>query len=123
MDDRDRSTYNPTAADRPATGWSMSEARDVADAARQRVSQVSRDTREMAAEAKEYVQDAVHQTRQYVGDAVQQARDKVAQYGEGGFDRVKDDVVGYTRQQPMTALLIAASAGLVLGWLSAAGRR
>ena len=32
-------------------------------------------------------------------------------------------MTGYTREQPMTALLIAAGAGLVLGWLSAAGRR
>jgi len=47
---------------------------------------------------------------------------EVAEYRDGGMDRVRHDVVVYTREQPMTALLIAAGAGIVLGWLSA-GRR
>jgi hypothetical protein len=47
----------------------------------------------------------------------------MSEYGKGGIEKVKRDVAGYTREQPTTALLIAAGAGLVLGWLSAAGRR
>jgi ElaB/YqjD/DUF883 family membrane-anchored ribosome-binding protein len=70
-------------------------------------------------QTKDYVENA----REYVGDAIQQARDKMAEYREGGVEKMRYDVVGYTREQPMTALLIAAGAGLVLGWLSAAGRR
>jgi ElaB/YqjD/DUF883 family membrane-anchored ribosome-binding protein len=58
-----------------------------------------------------------------VQDAVQQTRDKVAEYTEGGFDRVRDDVINYTRQQPMNALLVAAGVGLIIGWLTALGRR
>ena len=97
---------------------------------RQRVDEVKDDAKDYAAEAKEYVQGAVQHTkeyvegaRDYVEGAVQQARDKMSAYREGGVDRVKHDLVGYTREQPMTALLIAAGAGLLLGWLSAAGRR
>jgi ElaB/YqjD/DUF883 family membrane-anchored ribosome-binding protein len=107
-------------------GWTESESRDIADAARQRM----QDAKTYATDAKEYAQGAVEHTREYVQGArdyvegaVQQARDKVAEYREGGFERVKNDVAGYTREQPMTALLIATGAGLVLGWLSAAGRR
>jgi ElaB/YqjD/DUF883 family membrane-anchored ribosome-binding protein len=88
------------------------------------------ESKDYATEAKEYVQEAVEQTkdyvegaREYIGDAVQQARDKMTEYREGGMEKVRHDVVGYTREQPMTALLIAAGAGLVLGWLSSAGRR
>jgi hypothetical protein len=47
----------------------------------------------------------------------------MAEYREGGVEKVRHDLVGYTREQPMTALLLAAGAGLVLGWLSAVGRR
>ena len=110
--------------------WARSEARDVADAARQRVQESRHEVKDYAAGAKEYVQDTIQQTkgyvdgaREYLGDAVEQARDKVAEYRDGGMDKVRHDVVGYTRQQPVTALLIAAGAGLVLGWLSTAGRR
>jgi ElaB/YqjD/DUF883 family membrane-anchored ribosome-binding protein len=106
--------------------WAESEARDIADAARQRI----HDTKGYATEAKEYAQAAVEQTREYaqgardyVEGAVQQARDKMTEYREGGFEKMKNDVADYTREQPMTALLIATGAGLVLGWLSAAGRR
>jgi ElaB/YqjD/DUF883 family membrane-anchored ribosome-binding protein len=106
--------------------WAESEARDFADAARQRM----HDAKSYTTEAKEYAQGAVEQTREYVQGArdyvegaVQQARDKMTEYREGGFERMKNDVADYTREQPMTALLIATGAGLVLGWLSAAGRR
>jgi hypothetical protein len=53
----------------------------------------------------------------------QQARDKITEYREGGPEKVKRDVTAYAREEPMTALLLAASVGLVLGWLTAAGRR
>ena len=125
----DRMRRGNTAAE-PVAEWARSEARDFADTARQRVEEVKSDAKEYAAGAKEYVQGAVQHTkeyvegaRDYVEGAVQQARDKMSAYREGGVDRVKNDLVGYTREQPMTALLIAAGAGLVLGWLSAAGRR
>ena len=80
---------------------------------------VAQQTKEVAEQTKEYVEGA----REYLGDAVQQARDKVAEYRDGGMDKVRHDVLVYTREQPMTALFIAAGAGLVLGWLSAASRR
>ena len=74
-------------------------------------------------QTREHLQGAVQQTREYVEDTVQQARDKMAEYREGGVERVKQDMVHYTRQEPMIALLIAAGAGLLLGWLTAVGRR
>lgn len=117
MEDRVRS--GGTVGEQPAGEWVRSEARDLADAARQRMHRV----REHAGEAKEYLQGAVQQTKEYVEGTVQQARGKMTEYREGGIEKVRHDVTGYTRAQPMTALLIAAGAGLVLGWLSAAGRR
>jgi len=122
----DRVRRESDAGEQPVGEWARSETRDLADATRQRMNEA----KEYAAEAKEYVQGAVQQTKDYVegaresiGDAVQQARDKVTEYREGGMEKVRHDVVGYTREQPMTALLIAAGAGLVLGWLSSGGRR
>jgi ElaB/YqjD/DUF883 family membrane-anchored ribosome-binding protein len=119
-----------TTSGEPLAEWARSESRDVADAARQRAHEAAQGAKDYAAETKEYVQDAVRQTKayvaeakEYVEDTVQQARDKMSEYGEGGIEKVKRDVTGYAREQPMTALLIAAGAGLVLGWLSAAGRR
>jgi ElaB/YqjD/DUF883 family membrane-anchored ribosome-binding protein len=73
--------------------------------------------------AVQQTREAVQQTREYVEDTVQQARDKITEYREGGLEKVKRDVTGYAREEPMTALLLAASVGLVLGWLTAAGRR
>jgi ElaB/YqjD/DUF883 family membrane-anchored ribosome-binding protein len=112
-------------------GWATSEARDLADAARERTFDTARGTKGYAAEAKEYVQGAMRQTKDYVAGAreyavgtVQEARDKMSEYREAGIEKkMRLDVTGYTREQPMTALLIAAGAGLMLGWLSAAGRR
>jgi ElaB/YqjD/DUF883 family membrane-anchored ribosome-binding protein len=128
MDDRVR---KGTSAGEPPMGeWTKSGARDLGDTAREHMHDAKQETKNYATEAKEYVQGAVEQTkeyvegaREYVGDAVQQARDKMSEYREGGMEKVRHDVVGYTREQPMTALLIAAGAGLVLGWLSAASRR
>jgi ElaB/YqjD/DUF883 family membrane-anchored ribosome-binding protein len=118
--------YGRRTTEQPKAGWAESEARDLADAARQRV----QEGKQYASEAKEYAQGAIDHTkeyvqgaRDYVEGAVQQARDKVAEYRERGFEKVKNDVTEYTREQPMTALLIATGAGLVLGWLSAVGRR
>jgi ElaB/YqjD/DUF883 family membrane-anchored ribosome-binding protein len=110
--------------------WPRSGARDLGDTARARMDEAKRETTDYAAEAKEYVQGAVEQTkeyvegaREYVEDAVQHARDKMSEYRDGGIEKVRHDVAGYTREQPITALLIAVGAGLVLGWLSAVGRR
>lgn len=99
-------------SEQPIGEWAASQARGAADTARQGVEQ-----------AAGYVQDAMGQTREYVQGALEQARGKVAQYRDGGFEKVKDDMVSYTREQPVAALLIAAGVGLMLGWLTAMGRR
>jgi ElaB/YqjD/DUF883 family membrane-anchored ribosome-binding protein len=119
MEDRNRDQ----AGERPVSNWAESEARDLADATRRRLDEAQRDVKGYANQAREYVQGAVDQTRDYADDAVRRARDKMTEYREGGLQRVRQDVTGYAREQPMTALLIAAGAGLVLGWLSAVGRR
>lgn len=127
MESRDHTRQDFATPQPPGGAWGTSEPRDLADAARQRLDDAKRGASGYAAEAKQYVQEAVEQSREYVGDALNQARDKVAdkvaEYRQAGFEKVKHDVSGYTREQPVTALLIAAGAGLILGWLSAAGRR
>ena len=115
MEDRGLRT---SAGEQPVNEWARSEMKDLADATRHRVQDAKGEAKNYTAEAKDYVEGA----REYLGDAVQQARDKVTELRDGGMDKVRHDVVVYTREQPMTALLIAAGAGLVLGWLSA-GRR
>jgi ElaB/YqjD/DUF883 family membrane-anchored ribosome-binding protein len=60
---------------------------------------------------------------EYITDAVAKTQETVARYRDGGVDMVKKDVAEYTREQPMTALLIATGAGLLLGMLMAVRRR
>jgi ElaB/YqjD/DUF883 family membrane-anchored ribosome-binding protein len=79
-----------------------------------------------AARAKGFINTAraqAEQAAEYVQDAVQTTKDKVAHYRESGFDQLKDDAIAYTRREPMTALLVAAGVGLMVGWLTALGRR
>lgn len=66
---------------------------------------------------------AVQQTRKSVKETVQQARDRIWEYRAGGLEKVKRDVTGYAREEPVTALVLAAGLGLALGWLTAGARR
>jgi ElaB/YqjD/DUF883 family membrane-anchored ribosome-binding protein len=76
-----------------------------------------------AARARGFVTSAREHAAGYVQEAVQHTREKVAELTEGGFERLHNDVVAYTRQQPVRALLVAAGVGLILGWLTARGRQ
>jgi ElaB/YqjD/DUF883 family membrane-anchored ribosome-binding protein len=44
-------------------------------------------------------------------------------YSDGGIEQVSQDIAEYTREQPLTALLIASGVGLVVGVLLTLGRR
>jgi ElaB/YqjD/DUF883 family membrane-anchored ribosome-binding protein len=82
--------------------------------------------RSMGEQAKEVVQSAragLEQAGEYLNDTVQKTQQAVSRYRDGGVDQMKQDVVDYTRQQPMTALMIATGAGLLLGMLMAVGRK
>lgn len=59
----------------------------------------------------------------YIQHAVDLTRDKMAQLRDGPIEQVRGDVVKYTREQPMTALLVAAGAGLLIGMLGLLRRR
>jgi hypothetical protein len=59
----------------------------------------------------------------YVSDTVDSAQRRMAEFRDHGFDRVKDDVIKYTREQPTNALLVAAGLGLLLGIFSGLRRR
>ena len=86
----------------------------------------SRGDRSMTDQARDMVQGArqgLEQAGEYINDTMDRTQQVVNRYKDGGVDQVKQDVVDYTRQQPMTALLIAAAAGLMLGMVMAAGRR
>jgi ElaB/YqjD/DUF883 family membrane-anchored ribosome-binding protein len=80
---------------------------------------VAREGQKLADRAREGVEQATG----YVKEAMERTRDKVAEYRDNGVDRVKEDIVSYTREQPVTALVIAAAAGIVIGWLSMMGGR
>ena len=67
--------------------------------------------------------EGLEHASEYITDAVAKTQETVTRYRDGGMDLVKKDVVEYTREQPVTALLIATGAGLLLGMLMAVGRR
>jgi ElaB/YqjD/DUF883 family membrane-anchored ribosome-binding protein len=119
MEHRDRGR---TGSEQPWSDWAKSEARDLGEAA-PHLDEVKREAKDYVAGARDYVQGAVEQTREFVTDAVHGAGDRMAEYREGGMPKVREDLVRYTKEQPVTALLIAAGAGLILGWLTAVGRR
>jgi ElaB/YqjD/DUF883 family membrane-anchored ribosome-binding protein len=108
-------------------GRGMSETgRTMSESARNLGEEASRVTDLAAARAKGIINTAKTQAAEaaeYVQGAVQQTRDKVAEYREAGFDKMRDDAIAYTRRDPVTALCIAAGVGLVVGWLTALGRR
>ena len=58
----------------------------------------------------------------FVRDAAERTREKVAEYREKGIE-VMQDVTGYTRSQPVPALLMAAGIGMILGMLLGLTRR
>jgi len=116
MDDRDARTQ-------PVEDWVTSEARDLADAARRQLDDAKRDAGDYAAQATEYVQHGLERARDYAGGALRHARETMADYESRGTRAVTRDLPAYVREQPMTALLIAAGIGLALGWLSSVSRR
>jgi ElaB/YqjD/DUF883 family membrane-anchored ribosome-binding protein len=82
--------------------------------------------RSMTDQAREVAQSArqgIEQAGEYLNETVSKTQEMVTRYTDGGVDRVKEDVVEYTRKQPMTALLIATGAGLLLGMLMSVGTR
>jgi ElaB/YqjD/DUF883 family membrane-anchored ribosome-binding protein len=91
--------------------WTRSEAGDLADAARQRRYETQHRSRARAAEIKGYAERAVRR-----------ARHTVTAHRDDRFEKMAQDIAKYTRERPMTALLIATGVGMMLGWLSAAGR-
>jgi ElaB/YqjD/DUF883 family membrane-anchored ribosome-binding protein len=59
-------------------------------------------------------------TRGVAGEGIQRAREKGSDWIHRGRDRASQVVEGtneYVREEPMKALLIAAGAGLLLGYL------
>jgi len=76
----------------------------------------------LASDAVRSVRDGLDAVGRYVRSATDSAQQRVADYRDGGFERVKDDVVSYTKSNPANALLVAAGIGLLLGILSAMRR-
>ncbi len=77
---------------------------------------------QLAAAAKS-AREGIENAGEYINQTVSRTQDAVNRYREGGVDRMKEDVVGYTREQPMMALVVASAVGVFLGMLMAMGRR
>jgi ElaB/YqjD/DUF883 family membrane-anchored ribosome-binding protein len=58
-----------------------------------------------------------------VSEAADATQRRIEEFRDQGFDKVKDDVVSYVREQPVGALLIAAGVGMIVGILSGLRRR
>jgi ElaB/YqjD/DUF883 family membrane-anchored ribosome-binding protein len=69
------------------------------------------------------VREGLNTVGNCVSDTVETARRRMAEFRDHGFDRVTDDVVKYTKEQPTNALLVAAGLGLLLGIFSGLRRR
>ena len=69
------------------------------------------------------VRDGLGALGNQVRCATETVQRRMAEFQEHGFDRIKDDVVKYTREQPTNALLVAAGLGVLLGILSGLRRR
>lgn len=117
MNDRGQSRTQPVG------DWLTSEAKDLADATRRRLDDAKRDAKDYTAQATESVREEMEQAGQYAEGALRRARDTMADYRERGVRTVTRDLSTYVREQPMTALLVAAGIGLTLGWLGTAARR
>ena len=105
-----------------AEDWITSEARDRADAVRARLDNAKADVLDYAARTTEYVQEGIGRARESAEGALRRARDTMAELRRRGERTVRQDVPTYVREQPMTALLIAAGIGLVVGWLGTSRR-
>ena len=117
MDDRIRDLTQPVE------DWVSSEARDLAEAAQRRLDDAKRDAATYGAAATEHIQHGMEQAREYAEESLRRARDTMARYRGRGAHVVTRDLPAYVREQPTTALLVAAGIGLGLGWLIAGGRR
>jgi len=69
------------------------------------------------------VREGIDSATNYVSKAAKSAQERMMEFRDGGLDKVKADVVGYTREQPINALLIAAGVGVLLGIISGLRRR
>ncbi len=69
------------------------------------------------------VRDGLDALGNQVRCATETVQRRMAEFQEHGLDRVKEDVVKYTREQPTNALLVAAGLGLLVGILSGLRRR
>ena len=69
------------------------------------------------------VREGLDAVGSYVSDTMETAQRRMVEFRDHGFDRVKDDVVKYTKEQPTNALLVAAGLGLLLGIFSGLRRR
>lgn len=65
----------------------------------------------------------LERTRVGVKDVIDKTRAKIDVYRQGGFQQASKDIGEYTRNQPLTALLIATGMGLIIGILLGSGRK
>ena len=72
--------------------------------------------------AAQSAREGMEHAGEYINETMAKTQEAVNRYREGGVEQVKQDVVGYTREQPMTALIVASAVGVVLGMLMAMGR-
>jgi ElaB/YqjD/DUF883 family membrane-anchored ribosome-binding protein len=59
---------------------------------------------------------------EYVDSTTQNVRDSFNRIRDEGFEGLRERTLEYTRREPLTALCIAVTAGLLLGWLTKRGR-
>jgi len=74
-------------------------------------------------EAFRSVREGIHSATNYVSNTAKAAQRRITELRDGGFEKVKADVLSYTREQPINALLVAAGVGVLLGIIFGLRRR
>ena len=81
---------------------------------------------ELAETTQEYgrkIAEAASQARDYVGEKATIVGEKLKDLQNKDISEIADEAKEYARRKPGQALLIAAGAGLILGFLLRGGRR
>ena len=74
-------------------------------------------------EALRSVRERIDSATNYVSNTAKAAQRRITELRDGGFEKAKADVLSYTREQPINALLVAAGVGVLLGIISGLRRR
>ena len=58
----------------------------------------------------------------YLSQSAESVKQSVQSITDGGWEGLKTRAINYTRKEPLSALMLAAGAGILIGWATRQGR-